>query len=234
VRANRISIIEAGAIASAIALFAGCAAGKEVVAAPSAGRTQVSIFTPEIPNAPVREGYCWTESIAVNRPGAWRCMIGNSIEDPCFSVATVSDAVVCGASPIGPMAGFLMKLTRPLPASQGAGSQPPAPWIVELTIGQGQIPEPYTMPPPKTYCVASTGTVPVIQDQPVRYSCWQHGVESRPNLGDTQIGLLDDFKPGSVWTVSEVFFKVEQIPLPNQPPFKLVEKKTIALERVWE
>ena len=90
------------------------------------------------------------------------------------------------------------------------------------------------MPPPKTYCVASTGTVPVIDDQPVRYSCWQHAVQSKPNLGDTQIGLLDDFKPGPVWTVTEVSFKAEQKPSPDQPPFKLVQKRTIALERVWK
>lgn len=231
--ANLSSLVKAAAFVSAAVLLSACAVEKEVVAAPSGGHTEVSIFTPEIPNAPVREGYCWTESIAVNRPGAWRCMIGNSIEDPCFSVAAVSDAVICGAGPVGPESGFLMKLTRPLPKTSIAPTQP-APWIVQLAIGQGQIHEPAAMPPPTTYCVASTGTMPVIEGQPVRYSCWQHGVESKANLGDTQFGLLDDFTRGQVWTVTEVSFTVEQHPQPNQPPFKLTEKKTIALERVWE
>jgi hypothetical protein len=230
---NRRTCTQVCTIVFAIAVFSACSVGKEVVAAPSTGRTEVSVFTPEVPNAPVREGYCWTESIAISRGGAWRCMINNAIEDPCFSAAAVSNAVICGASPVGPEAGFLMRLTRPLPAVRPS-AWAPAPWIVELAMGQGQQPQPYAMPPPKTWCVASTGTVPVIDNHPVRYSCWQHGVESRPSLGDTQIGLLDDFKPGNVWTVSEVSFKVEQHPLPNQPPFKLVEKKTIALERVWE
>ena len=49
-----------------------------------------------------------------------------------------------------------------------------------------------------------------------------------------QIGLLGDFKPGRVWTVTEVTFALNRNPVPNQPPFKLTGRTTIALERVWE
>jgi hypothetical protein len=205
---------------------------EEVVAAPSKGRTEVIAFQPAMPKGPTREGSCWTSSIALPRPGAWRCMIGNGIEDPCFTTAEVSSALICGANPATSDAGFLLKLTKPLPAPDAHPA--PSPWIVQLAIGQGQVPGPYAMPPPKTYCSRMTGTMAVVDGRPVPFSCWEAQVESQPKLGDTQIGLLGDFKPGGVWTVTEVTFAVDPRPAPNQPPFKLTSKKTIALEKVWE
>src|ERR1700676_5342266 len=112
---------------------------QEVVAAPSTGRTQVINFTPAVPNAPQREGYCWTQSIALPRAGAWRCMIGNAIEDPCFATPDVSDAVICGANPATSDAGFLMRLAKPLPSIKSAVTAPPSPWMAELAIGQNQV-----------------------------------------------------------------------------------------------
>ncbi len=106
--------------------------------------------------------------------------------------------------------------------------------MVQLAIGQGQVPGPYAMPPPKTYCSRMTGTMAMVDGQPVPFSCWEAHVESQPKLGDTQFGLLDDFKPGKVWTVTEVTFAIDPKPAPNQASFKLIGKKTIALEKVWE
>jgi hypothetical protein len=205
----------------------------EVVAAPSLGRTEVIIFTPTVPNAPQRQGYCWTESIAVTRVGAWRCMIGNIIADPCFSSAEFSDAVVCGANPATSDAGFLLRLTQPLPPTSGVALPPPSPWMVELAIGQNQVPGPYAMPPPKTYCSVLTGTSAVVNGQAVPFLCWENNIDSKPKLGDTQIGLLGDFSPGKIWTVTEVYFVKNPVPGAKQP-FRLTEKKTIALERIWE
>src|SRR6202050_611816 len=207
----------------------------EVVSPPESGRTEVSIFVPTVPNAPQREGYCWTDSIAVTRAGAWRCMIGNSIADPCFSIAEFSDAVVCGANPANSTEGFLLRLTKPLPPTDGVTSPPPAPspWMVVLAIGGGQVPGPYAMPPPKTFCSALTGTSPVVDGLAVPFLCWEVNVQSKPKLGDTQIGLLGDFSRGKIWTVTEVYFVKNTIIGSNQP-FKLTQKKTIALERVWE
>jgi hypothetical protein len=205
----------------------------EVVSPPDSGRTEVNIFVPTVPNAPQREGYCWTESIAVSRSGAWRCMIGNSIADPCFSIAELSDAVVCGANPATSDAGFLLRLTKPLPPTNGVALPPPSPWMVVLAIGGGQVPGPYAMPPPKTFCSALTGTSPIVDGLAVPFLCWEVNVQSKPKLGDTQIGLLGDFSPGKIWTVTEVYFVKNPIPGSKQP-FKLTEKKTIALERVWQ
>ncbi len=209
-------------------------AAEEVVAAPSLGSTEVITYKPAVPNAPSRDGSCWTSSIALPRAGAWRCMIGNGIEDPCFSTADVSNAVICGANPATSDAGFLLRLTKPLPPPDAHTSSAPSPWMVQLAIGQGQVPGPYAMPPPMTYCSRMTGTMAMVDGQPVPFSCWEAHVESQPKLGDTQIGLLDDFKPGPIWTVTEVTFVLDPKPAPNQAPFKLTGKKTIALEKVWE
>jgi hypothetical protein len=224
--------ITACVIASIAVAFSGCAS--EAIAPPSTGRMQVTFFRPLVPNAPQREGHCWTRSIAADREGAWRCMIGSAIEDPCFSIAEFSDAVICGASPVNSRRGYLVRLTKHLPSTSGVGLPPPSPWIVELAIGQGQIPGPFAMPSPRVYCVAMTGTVPVIDGQPVRYSCWEDKVDSKAKLGDTQIGLLGDFNHGRIWTVTEVSYKVGLDPVPNQPPYKQIEKSTVALEQVWE
>jgi hypothetical protein len=207
---------------------------EEVVAAPSSGRTEVIAFEPAVPKGAAREGSCWTSSIALPRAGAWRCMIGNGIEDPCFTTLDLSNALICGANPATTDPGFLLKLTKPLPAPDKFTPPTPSPWIVELAIGQGQVPGPYAMPPPKTYCSRMTGTMAVVDGQPVPFSCWEAHVESQPKLGDTQIGLLGDFKPGRVWTVTEVTFAIDPKPAPGQPPFKLTGKRTIALEKVWE
>jgi hypothetical protein len=156
----RLGAFAAAMIAYLAAIVPACAwPADEVVAAPSTGRTEVIIFQPAVPNAPPRRGYCWTPSIALSRAGVWRCMAGNAIYDPCFATAQVSDAVICGANPATSEVGFLLRLTKPLPPATPVALAKPSPWIVELAIGQGQIPNPYAMPPPKTYCSAMTGII---------------------------------------------------------------------------
>jgi hypothetical protein len=76
-------------------------------------KTEVTVFRPPVPSGPSRSGECWTESIAVSRSGAWRCMVGNEIYDPCFSSAGLIDAVICDANPAKGSAGFILKLTKP-------------------------------------------------------------------------------------------------------------------------
>jgi hypothetical protein len=235
---KRMTILPAAFVAAMMfavlsANLPGAWPAEEVVAAPSTGRTEVSVFNPVVPNAPARAGYCWTSSIALHRAGAWRCTVGNAIQDPCFSTPEVSNAVICGANPVTSEAGFLMRLTKPLPAPE-ASSSTTVPWIVELAIGANQVPGPYAMPPPKTYCSPLTGTMPMVAGLAVPFVCWEAHVESKPKLGDTQIGLLGDFTPGPVWTVTEVNFVVNRRPGPNQPPFKLTGRKTIALEKIWQ
>ena len=63
--------------------------GFGAVAAPATYHTEVIFFRPPLPSrtTATQSGRCWTESIAVNRPGAWRCMDKNMIFDPCFEIS---------------------------------------------------------------------------------------------------------------------------------------------------
>jgi hypothetical protein len=95
-----------------LAPLAAFAAGDE--SAPET-KTEVNLFRPAVPKGPSRSGECWTDSIAVSRPGGWRCMMGNEIYDPCFSSAGLAGGVVCDANPAKGSGGFILKLTKPLP-----------------------------------------------------------------------------------------------------------------------
>lgn len=60
------------------------------------------------------QGSCWTDSIAASsNEKAWRCMVDNSIFDPCFE--TENHRVVCQVNPEEPESGVELKLTKPLP-----------------------------------------------------------------------------------------------------------------------
>ena len=57
--------------------------------------TQVITYSPGPPTGEPQAGRCWTNSLAVWRDDAWRCIVGNEIYDPCFSE---DDSVICGAT----------------------------------------------------------------------------------------------------------------------------------------
>ena len=119
--------------------------------------TQVSWFTPSVPSGPVQEGSCWTRSIAADRPGAWRCMIGNAIHDPCFQVPPMEHEVICDANPVLGKSGFVMKLTKALPLVTEPAAPSPSPWVLELEDG--------------SVCEPFTGTRPAVNNQPAVWSC---------------------------------------------------------------
>src|SRR5512141_3134237 len=81
---------------------------------PTVTETAVIMFAPPVPKGDTRDGSCWTTSISVTRSGAYRCMVGNMISDPCFVVPPNPDQVVCGADPAYKKDGFVVKLTKPL------------------------------------------------------------------------------------------------------------------------
>src|SRR5579872_2465869 len=129
----------------ALAPLAAAAAGV------SSGRpqeTKVILFRPLLPSGPSRSGECWTDSIAVARSGAWRCMAGNEIFDPCFSSAGLTEAVVCGANPAQSRAGFILKLAKPLPKPSSWRPAHPRPWLVKLADN--------------TTCAIQTGTIGLV------------------------------------------------------------------------
>ena len=160
-------------------LLAGALAAP-AVAAPS---TAVNTFVPQIPGGKVRSGNCWTGSIADPRPGAYRCMLGNEIMDPCFR-SPRANVVVCGADPVIPQAGFAVSVTKPLPPTS-APPGPVRPWIVVFASGIA--------------CRPFTGTMLGYKDTSVSYAC-------PPSPTGFMLGLLDTIKPGTTWTAQQILY----------------------------
>lgn len=73
-------------------------------------------------------GSCWTASIASQRSDAFRCMSGNEIHDPCFTLDAHS--VACPASATS---GIRIALTKPLPQANPPGK--PNVWMMKLSGG---------------------------------------------------------------------------------------------------
>lgn len=63
------------------------------------------------------DGYCWVTSIASQRRDAYRCMVGNSIHDPCFERS--QRQVACPAD-AEKNTGVVVTLTKPLPPPHGS------------------------------------------------------------------------------------------------------------------
>jgi len=132
--------------------------------------TQIQVFTPFSESGGLSQdvrvtghnsGYCWTGSLAVDDPNAWRCFIGaNDISDPCFSSpwGTMPGYVACG----GPFTGvILLKLTKALPFAL-ADQAPPSiaeevPFLLKLANGDD--------------CGIDTGTAPVIAGMRMDFGC---------------------------------------------------------------
>jgi len=160
-------------------------------AAPSykINKTEIIVFQPEIPmSGKTKEGSCWTDSLAIHRPGAWRCMIGNEIEDPCFSTRD-KNMVVCGANPTQKDSGFILKLKEPLPDTTNA-SGPIQPWLVQLADGG--------------VCAPYTGTAPFVKGKPIPYGCTY---ENNKLDKDTHVGLLNIRYSKQVWMATKVTIK---------------------------
>ncbi|HEX5274623.1 MAG TPA: hypothetical protein VFW34_05045 [Candidatus Rubrimentiphilum sp.] len=88
------------------------------------------------------KGSCWTSSTASTRSDAYRCMIGNSIMDPCFKLS--AKAVACPEN-VAANTGVIINLTKPLPAPNPKSVAKP--WRFQVAGGSGII------------CNAGTGTV---------------------------------------------------------------------------
>jgi hypothetical protein len=176
-------------------------------------KTDETLFQPAVPGGASRSGECWTDSIAVSRPGGWRCMVDNAIYDPCFSGAGLSGAVICDANPAKGTAGFILKLTKPLPKPSSEAAAHPRPWLVKLSEG--------------TTCEIQTGTIALVAGLEVPYGCsdsQQCSEKGCPHM----TGLTDKFKQGKVWRAEKVTYKSSASGL------ELVSRKAVAVSAVWE
>ena len=106
------------------------------------------------------KGACFSGSAADPRSDAWRCSIGNTLIDPCFSNPNAHTWVACPAkgTPFG-LGVIRIKLTKPLPTglanhgSAGRGN----PWAVKLAGG--------------TVCTFLTGATFTFHEQRANYGC---------------------------------------------------------------
>lgn len=127
----------------------------------SCSATRIIHYVPSGVWTGTRQGRCWTGSVAISRPDAWRCMVGNSIFDPCFTIEN-GRSVVCDVHPETGRPGFKLHLQQPLPTQGRSSSKPGAGragrgWLIELADG--------------TFCRPATGTMGVVAGQPTTYYC---------------------------------------------------------------
>lgn len=194
------------------ALLIPLALGQRAMAGPME-KTAVTVFPPAVPSGPSRSGKCWTDSIAVSRPGAWRCMVGNEIYDPCVSSSGLTGAVICDANPAEGTPGFILKLTKPLPKPSAQAAGNPRPWLVKLADG--------------STCDILTGTINVVAGLDVPYGC-SDSQKCNDNGCPYMTGLTDKFKRGKLWMADKVAFGS------SDKGLKLLNRKPVAVKAVWK
>jgi hypothetical protein len=175
-------------------------------------KTKVTLFQPRLPAGPSQSGECWTDSIAVSRSGVWRCMVGNEIYDPCFSSVGLTDAVICNANPARGSAGFILRLTKPLPKPSLRVPAHPRPWLVKLADN--------------TTCEIQTGTIAFVAGLDVPYGCSDSQKCSDKGCPH-MTGLTDKFKRGKVWMADKVTFKS------SDKGLQLISRTPVAVSAVW-
>ncbi len=206
-RNRRIASVLLLLIESAVIASAGMAAGP-------LQKTEVSVYQPAaVPQGPTQSGNCWTDSIAVARTGVWRCMVDNGIHDPCFSHPGLTDAVICDADPARNKAGFVMKLTKPLPKPSTDEPPDPRPWLVKLTDG--------------TICEIETGTTSMVKGIVIPYDC-SDSRQCNDSGCPYMTGLAEHFKRGKVWTATKVAYSS------SAKGMKQISRKRVAVAEVWK
>ncbi len=162
-----------------------------------------------------KNGKCFASSVAQPfRQDAFRCMVGNSIYDPCFET-TQKGAVFCQMSPFSSDS-FLIKLTQALPkASVPQTAQDNWAWFLTLKDG--------------TQCSPFTGTRPFFGTGPdakvAYYGC-------KSNDKTQQIVLLGDLTQGTVWTAAEaILTKPGGVPSGS---WTIQSTQQVEVDTVWQ
>jgi hypothetical protein len=147
-----------------ILLLAACASNQGKPGGAPSNRTLIKTFHAfqadgdlAVRVADVGYGRCWTMSIAAPGSGAYRCLSGNAILDPCFVSPRHTEPieVECVADPWS--RAEVLQLTSALPKPPAEPDGPNRPWALELGNG--------------TECVAATGMVPAVRGVNLGYHC---------------------------------------------------------------
>jgi len=154
--------------------------------------TKVVVFHPAGTAGSPQRGTCdMGESLALDRSDAWRCMVGNEIFDPCFSLVPHASSVICDADPQHPT-GIVVVLPAKLP-SHGPAHNAQA-WM--LRLGDG------------TICGFLTGATGEIANQRINYGCTNKNeiIGSPQAQGAVQyataVKVDKNYKPISIFAIS--------------------------------
>jgi len=175
-------------------------------------KTKIIKYIPKIPSEK-REGSCWTNSNIIQRSDVWRCMIGNEIFDPCYT-AQDKTTIVCDAKPdIKKPSGFVLKLTKPLPASDVPNGPSSSASMVELEDG--------------TICDAisgASGATDGVRTERISYSC---------RMSSKNIVIFGALITGKVW-IAEKGILVEQKTNNDLPPMLVKDLRKVKIRTVWQ
>lgn len=175
-------------------------------------KTKIIKFVPPIPSEK-REGSCWTNSTIIRRSDAWRCMIGNEIFDPCYT-ARDKTTIVCGSKPdIEKPAGFVLKLTQPLPEPDKVVGPSSSASMIELDDG--------------TICDSISGALGAtngVRTERISYSC---------RMSSKNIVIFGDLMPGKVW-IAEKGILVEQKTNEDLPPMLVKDLQKVKIRTAWQ
>ena len=117
-----------------------------------------------------RSGSCFTTSIIVADPHAYRCIAGNLLLDPCFASRAAAPTLACYADPWSPAT----VLTRTGQLPRAAPLHIARPWAVQLADGHR--------------CVAVAGTTLIARGVALSYHCDQGTAGPLPPAGgSTQV-----------------------------------------------
>jgi len=162
---------------------------------PTSEATQIVNYAPGAPasSTPVARGSCWTSSIAAPyRADAWRCAVGNGIQDPCFQIGGSTSTLLCGMDPADPEAtsSFVLSLTKPLPAPETISTSAAGNWAWLVKLQDGTICSPFegTRPFDNAGDVAEYGCAP----QTPGGSAWNifGDLNSSSSVWTAKIGML--------------------------------------------
>ena len=156
---------------------------------PTAPGTAVITFMPPLPSESATEGTCFAPSIAVSRPGVFRCSTGNQIRDPCFQAS--GSRLVCVADPTKPEnaatidAGGSLEQVTPFPAQASDHV-----WALETADG--------------LLCTFLQGATGAVNGQRLNYGC------------SDRSSIIGDPKQGQIWTATRVVL-AGSLPGPGTP-----------------
>ena len=180
--------------------------------------TEIIKFNPP-ENLPKNQktGDCFAGSVAAQyRQDAFRCIIDNSIYDPCFTIQNTSGQIEKGIvycqDGTDDSSGFILKFTKSLPEREVPASAKTN-WAWYLVLDDG------------TECSPFTGTRPFFGTPPdvqiAYYSCVSLD-ESR------QIVLLDELTEGAVWMAQRAIIEK------SGEEWKIKSTEKVGIKTVWQ